>query len=384
MFNYKTITKEQLVNLIQTSKSMDDVAKKLNVDRKTIYRLRHQFDIVNVQANSIKAIQEENSRDSFDIIRDILKSNAPKVEIQEEEFLFDDEVPILWDVIEELEEQSKKAALANKSSELNLTNNIKHLNEQLLIDESTTTHVVIPDCQVKPGVDTTYLEHIGKYIAKIKPTRIICIGDFADMVSLYNYKKENFDSAEYMNDIVAAKDAMEVLMKPIRLAMQEDSNWKPTFDLTLGNHEERISRVAKADKKLSAFISIDNLSYDKAGWTVHDFLKPVVLDDIAYCHYFTSTGMGAPIATARNLIFKKHMSCVMGHRQHWDMHREARPDGTGIVGLLAGCCYTHDEEYLGHQDNNYSRQIWVLNDINNGSFNPIPITTKQLAKAFNK
>ena len=47
-----------------------------------------------------------------------------------------------------------------------------------------TKHFILPDCQVKPGVDTNYLEHIGKYLVEKKPDVIVCIGDFADMPSL--------------------------------------------------------------------------------------------------------------------------------------------------------------------------------------------------------
>ncbi len=50
-----------------------------------------------------------------------------------------------------------------------------------------TTHLIIPDCQVKPGHDYNYLKAIGNYIVKKRPDVIVNIGDFADMPSLSSY-----------------------------------------------------------------------------------------------------------------------------------------------------------------------------------------------------
>ncbi len=50
-----------------------------------------------------------------------------------------------------------------------------------------TVHAIIPDCQVKDGVDLSYLTWVGKYLAEKKPDVIVQIGDFADMPSLSSY-----------------------------------------------------------------------------------------------------------------------------------------------------------------------------------------------------
>jgi hypothetical protein len=47
-----------------------------------------------------------------------------------------------------------------------------------------TTHLIIPDCQIKPGHDYNYLRAIGNYIVKKRPDVIVNIGDFAEMTSL--------------------------------------------------------------------------------------------------------------------------------------------------------------------------------------------------------
>ncbi len=392
MIDKNTITRENLIELIQSSKTMEDAASKLNIDRRSLLRLREKFGIVHISAN-VKTTMETDDKSfiSEDLNQQAWNEVPEEIRNQLQEYIptakkqAEDNLNLMKEVLVNnlpKEEAKPKLEKFNKLSNTVNQKELESLESNSLVDSTLMTHVVIPDCQIKPGVDTSFLDWIGKYIAHIKPNRIICLGDFADMQSLYNYKKESFDSAQYKEDINSAIDAMEVLMRPIMEAMARDFDWKPTFDFTLGNHEHRITKVANTDKKIGSFISVDDLRYKKYGWTVHDFLKPVILDDIAYAHYFTATNMGAPIPSAKNLVDRKHMSCVMGHRQNWEMHRTGRPDGTEIRGLLAGSCYLHDEDYLGYQNNDYSRQIWVLNNIHKGSFNPIQIELKQLKRVY--
>jgi hypothetical protein len=246
------------------------------------------------------------------------------------------------------------------------------------------THIVIPDCQVKSGVDISYLTSIGNYIATKKPDVIVCIGDFADMPSLSSYDvgKKSFEGRRYKTDIQATIQGMELLMAPIHAAMSEDPEWKPELHLTLGNHEERILRAINNDPKLDGTISMDDLQYETFGWKVHDYLVPVVVDGIAYSHFFTSGAMGRPVSSASALVKKRHMSAIMGHAQDWGIHREVRADGSSIIGLFVGACYLHDEDYLGPQGNNYGRQIWVLHEVENGSFLPKPVSLKYLQEHY--
>ena len=75
---------------------------------------------------------------------------------------------------------------------------------------------VLPDCQVKPGTDITHIINAGKYAVDKKPDVIVCLGDFADMPSLSSYDvgKKSFEGRRYINDIKAAKEAMEAFLSP--------------------------------------------------------------------------------------------------------------------------------------------------------------------------
>lgn len=255
----------------------------------------------------------------------------------------------------------------------------------MLNQKTSTKHLVLPDVQFKPGNDTQFLTAIGNYIVEKRPDVVICIGDFADMPSLSSYDvgKKNFEGRRYKADVEAVQDAMAALLRPIQsynLRAKEGhrERYRPRLVLTLGNHEDRISRVVNNDPKLDGTISIDDLKYEDFGWEVVPYLKPVVIDGIAYCHYFTSGVMGRPVASARHLVQKKHMSCTMGHVQNWELHREVAADGRPVLGLFVGSCYEHNEDYLGPQGNTYDRGIWMKHEVKDGHYHPLYVSLNYL------
>lgn len=228
---------------------------------------------------------------------------------------------------------------------------------------------VLPDVQVKPGISLDYLKVIGEYVADKHPDIIVCIGDFADMESLSSYDvgKKSFEGRTYKADIVAAKAGMKAFMMPIRQEMI-DSSWQPRLVLTLGNHEDRITRAIELDRKLDGTISLDDLGYEKWGWEVYPFLEPVEIQGVMFCHYFTSGVMGRAIQTASALISKKHQSCVAGHQQGRMVAYGNRADGSPLCAIICGSAYLHQEKYLGIQGNKHWRGVIMLHEVQNGSF----------------
>ena len=253
----------------------------------------------------------------------------------------------------------------------------------------TKRHIIIPDVQVRPGDDLSFLNHIGKYIAEKKPDVIIQIGDFADMQSLSSYDvgKKTFEGRTYKADVDIANTAMIFLIAPIlkeqiRLETNKKKRWKPRMVLTLGNHEHRIDKAINNDRKLEDLISIDDLKYTNYGWEVVPFLQTIVIDGICYSHYLCSGPMGRPITTARAILMKKHMSCIVGHQQGRDVAYSHRGDGTQITSIIAGSCYEHDEFYLNSQTNNHWRGILHLDNVIEGEFEETFVSLKQLRKMY--
>lgn len=223
-------------------------------------------------------------------------------------------------------------------------------------------HLIIPDVQAKPGNDFTFLNWIGQYIIDQKPDVIVNIGDFADMPSLSSYDvgKKSFEGRRYVNDIAAAKEAMDSLMTPLRkfnikARKNKEKQYKPKMVLTLGNHEQRISRAIENDPKLEGLIKYEDLPYNE--WEVQGFLEPVCIDGVYYSHYFPTGAMGRPCSSASAMVSKLHASCVAGHQQGKQITYGKKPDGSTITCIIAGSCLhpshkilTADLRYIKLQD----------------------------------
>ena len=246
-------------------------------------------------------------------------------------------------------------------------------------------HFVIPDVQAKPGQDFSFLRKIGEYLVEKQPEKIICLGDFADMPSLSSYDvgKKAFEGRRYTKDIDAATEAMATLLEPLwdynaRAKKNKDKQYRPEMHLTLGNHEQRIDRAINSDSKLEGLISYDDLPYEDCGWKVYPFLDVVVIDGIAYSHYFVSGLMGRPATSANAQLNKTHMSCISGHQQGLQIATGKTGDGKLIHSIIAGSCYEHNEDYLGRQGNNHWRGALMLNDVNDGDFDIMPLRLNYL------
>ena len=252
-----------------------------------------------------------------------------------------------------------------------------------------TTHFVLPDAQIRAGDDTTFLRAIGNYIVRKQPDVIVNLGDFADMPSLSSYDqgKKSFEGRRYAHDIRAAKEAMSALLEPIKIFNErakknKEKQYKPRMVLTLGNHENRINRAVNDDPKLDGVLSVDDLQYREFGWEVYPFLDVVVVDGIAYSHYFTSGLLGRPVTTASACLAKKHMSCIQGHQQGLQIATGYRADGAAITCIIAGSCYEHNEDYLGPQGNNHWRGALMLHDVENGAFDLMNVKLDWLKKKY--
>lgn len=256
----------------------------------------------------------------------------------------------------------------------------------------SNSHFILPDVQVKPGQDYEFLRWAGQYAADHKPDVIVCIGDFADMpsLSLYDVGKKSFEGRRYIDDIEASKQAMTTFLGPIneereRLKRNKSKGWNPRMVLTLGNHEARVSRAVELDRKLEGVLSIDHLEYEKFGWEVVPFLQPINIDGVLYAHYFVSGVMGRPVSSARALVTKKHMSCVMGHVQQTEIDMsQRRGDGTALIGLFCGLYTPYDEAYLDPQTNVQHKQIWLNREVKDGFFYPQSISLNYLEKKYKK
>ncbi len=254
------------------------------------------------------------------------------------------------------------------------------------------THFFIPDTQCKEGINMSYLKWIGEYIVDRMPDVIIHIGDHADMPSLSSYDKgtKKAEGKRLHHDIDAAIEGMNILLKPLyelqqkQLAETGKISYKPKMVLTLGNHEERIMRHVNANPELSGFLSYDNLRYKEMGWDVYDFLQPVIVNGVTYCHYMANPMTGKPYGGMASTVLKNvGESFTVGHAQKLDIATRHLPSsGRQQWAIVAGACYLHDEGYKGYQGNHHWRGVIVKHGVENGSYNPMFIDLDYLRKRY--
>lgn len=241
---------------------------------------------------------------------------------------------------------------------------------------------------------TEHLTHIGMYIAHKRPDVIVCLGDFADMPSLSSYDKgtKGFEGRRYHKDVRAAQLAMNKLLKPIHdynaeQRRKKSKKYTPRMVMLLGNHENRINRAVNADAILEDTISTKDLGYEQAGWEVHEFLEIVDIDGIQYSHFFprSATGRvmqnrrGAPNAATQ--VKREMQSCTSGHLQGLDFSIY-QTGKQRYYGLIAGSCYTHDEDYLTSQGTAYWRGIIYKNEVKDGEYDPMFVSLNYLARRY--
>jgi hypothetical protein len=249
--------------------------------------------------------------------------------------------------------------------------------------------LVIPDSQVRPGDDLEFLRCIGRMIVAKKPDVVIHIGDFADMPSLSSYDKgkKAFEGRRYRADVEAAHAGMEALLGPlrdynVRRLASKHGIYRPQMELLYGNHEARISRAINEDPMLEGAIGLEDLKFAEYGWNVHPFLKVLVIEGVAFCHYFQTGVMGRPASTAQAQLNKKHMSCVAGHQQGRQIFTAFRADGRQITSIIAGSCYEHEEDYLGPQGNQHWHGVVWLGNVEDGCFDERFIPLDEIKKDY--
>jgi hypothetical protein len=164
---------------------------------------------------------------------------------------------------------------------------------------------------------------VGKYIAAKQPDVVIQIGDFNDLESLSSWDKgkKSHEGKRYRKDCEAGYRALEALLTPIA----KQRNYSPRLVLTLGNHEHRIDRAVEGSAELEGTMGVEDLKYEEFGFEVHEFLKVVTIDGIAYSHFFPRSGTGKVVQTrngapsARAQLVREGRSCTSGHQQGVDI-----------------------------------------------------------------
>lgn len=244
--------------------------------------------------------------------------------------------------------------------------------------------LVIPDCQVKPDVSTTYLDWINALIKDKKPEVIVQGGDFYDMPSLSSWDKgkKSSENRRIYRDIAAGSAGLERLTRGI-----VTRTYSPKLVATIGNHCNRIMRYVESNPELEGTVGYHLLDFKKWGWKTYDFLEVVTIGGVAFSHFFprgangriTQTKHGAPSARAQAI--REGRSCVGFHQQGLDTAIVHTGNKT-MRGIIAGSCYTHDEAYLSPQGHKYWKGVLMLHQVKDGNFNICEVDLAYLKRRY--
>lgn len=246
---------------------------------------------------------------------------------------------------------------------------------------SKQTILVIADTQSKSEEDLEYMLWIGHYIAEKQPDVIVHIGDHYDFPSLSSYDKgkSSAEGKRLFKDIEAGNIGFEYL----NMAMQKHKDYNPRKIFCLGNHEHRLDRYIDDNPELIGTLGTDLLPFDKYGWEVHPFLKPVEVNGIFFVHYLANPFSGKPYGgNAMNILKTVGRSFVVGHKQCLDIAVRPTIDGKQQIGIVNGACYDHNESYKGYQGNNHFRGLTVLHEAKDGFAVPMFVSLEYMKEKY--
>jgi len=224
------------------------------------------------------------------------------------------------------------------------------------------SHLFIPDTQIRPGVKLDHLEWANRFIRERKPDKVILAGDWWDMPSVSGWTKtREAEGLRYAEDIESGMEGLSILMNRVPKEIE--------FYFTEGNHENRINRYIDDHPLHAGNMSIKDCDVEKFGIRRSEFLKPISLNGVFYCHYFHPDHNNRNAhPNARALIQREHHSCTMGHVQTLDSAITYTTSGKYIRGLIAGSFYLHDEDYRGPMGNNHWRGMILKENVKAGMY----------------
>jgi hypothetical protein len=198
-------------------------------------------------------------------------------------------------------------------------------------------------------------------------------------------EKEN---SRLLKDIEAGREAMARLMGPIQgeisaLAKNHRKRWNPRFVFTEGNHDHRINRFASNDARFEGLVGTHLLDVESFGFERVPFEEPIEIDGVWYCHYWKTAHSPRPIGgTIDNRLNKLGFSFVQGHEQGKRYGDRPLPNGKTLHGIVVGSCYLGREDYRGPQGANEWRGVAVLQDVDDGDFEPMFLTLRWLCREY--
>lgn len=226
-------------------------------------------------------------------------------------------------------------------------------------------HMVVGDCHAAPGQDLERFRWLGQMVKDINPDVLVQIGDWYSLDSLCEHRTIGERANERTaSDVLAGQAALQVFEEAAK-------GWAGRKVITLGNHDDRLQDLSEGAPWLEGLVRISD-AHRAAGWEVHEFLQPCRIDGILYQHYLRQAGGQRAISGKFHSLrllerVKFGESVVVGHSHRFQHRVEAR-GLRRVHGLVAGCYFTHEEDYAGEDNSEWWRGVVVLRDVTDGDF----------------
>lgn len=254
--------------------------------------------------------------------------------------------------------------------------------------------LVIPDTQVKFGVNTDHIKAAGNYALKNKPDYIVVMGDWWDTESLSVYNSNMAkEGLRLLNDVETGNQAMIDFLAPIneyniKRKSQKKKGYKPKLVFIEGNHDVRvrINRLLEDYPALEGMLNDPTVPFlEEHGFEVIPFLHVHDIEGIKFSHYIANPHSlkGSPLSGAIDTMLKNAgHSFVMGHQQTLKMGKHYLSDGSSRIGIVAGSFYSHEEGYMSKQSNNHFRGMVHLHDVYEGDADLETISINRLMDEY--
>lgn len=248
-------------------------------------------------------------------------------------------------------------------------------------------HFVIPDAHFSRKDRSNNFQRakrLGSYLGivhakcrrKGQALRVICLGDWWDMVSLCHFEKgkKDFGQMGVKEDMDAGAVAISVLHRAFedtcaKYKVPHDEG--VSFHFTNGNHEYRLNQ-ALDDTQSAALLKGMPTHKDileDLGWRFYPYMVAANIDGVAYAHCMPSGAMGRPVSganLAKTLLDKMMVSCVVGHTHSYDMSLRHDAFGNRMFALVAGCYYDTVPKYAKSTAHLWWRGVSILNGVQDG------------------
>lgn len=154
--------------------------------------------------------------------------------------------------------------------------------ENMKIPKQSKKILIIPDAHVTNGQDLSRFDKVRSIIDKRHPDIILIGGDFADILSLSSFDKNNkltIEGRRYRTEIDAVNTALDKLLS------YNKRGYTPRLIYLIGNHETRVARYVDQNPQLDGHMDVvSDLKLKQRNFEVIPYKKFIEIDNILFTH----------------------------------------------------------------------------------------------------